>query len=392
MPSADSIYADRSRMVTRQKCKRERYNGYHRDGKGLAKKGGKYAATFGILMHNALATMLISGKILSADDRIKFRRELETAVDDSYKAMLSESALQHMKLEQWWLFDLLQYGWSFYNLSKIVKEYEIVDVEQERSVEFLPADYLTQQLAAIMRPLKFPLRLDALLKQRSTGMMFIMDFKTASQASEDWNIGLDNSLQSCLYIEAAEKILGEYVGGMIYSGLVKGKREVDKAKSSSFTGMTIQYGSFLYGWQAKDGKIYKDYVAGRQRVFLPGTNSVATVAEAFDYLNKLGFKMQSFFPITIPWKPLNSALVVGQQIVAENTFQADVELLEEVGRNTPAGQLAEAVLMEQSLDGCYKYGARHPCSFVELCHKGLHPDEIKQMYEPRESHHTTEME
>ncbi len=390
MPTAGSIYADRSRMVTRQKCKRERWLGYHKNGKGLAKKGGKYAAEFGILMHNAIAGMLLSGKPLDEDIRRDYKAILNKAIDTSYKDALSAPALEHMKLEQWWLFDLLQYGWGFYHLEKTIKEYEIVDVEQEKSLEFQPADYLPQQLASIMRPLKFPLKIDALLKQRTTGMLFILDFKTASSASEDWNIALDNSLQSCLYTEAAETILGEYIGGMIYSGLVKGKREMDKAKSSPFTGQVIQYGSFLYGWQAKDGKIYKDYVAGRQRVFLPMFAPGLDVNRVFDWLNVLGFKMQSFFPMTIPWKPLNSVAVVGQQIVAENTFQADVELLEDANRNTPAGQLAEAVLMEQTLDNCYKYGSRHPCQFVEYCHRGLHPDELKQIYEPREAHHTTE--
>lgn len=382
------VYADRSRIQTRQLCSRKRYYGYDFNGTGLQKRGSKYDAAFGTILHSGVALMLRGSRFPHSDELAMLYGNIEQAITDAYPNLSPEHKAHFVK-EQSWLLALLMWGWFVYRYPTLQAEYNIELVEVENKVIFHPDDYLPSGLAGMMRPLEFPLRMDALLKQKQTGVYFIWDAKTTSAASTDWNVNLDNSLQSCMYVEAAELLLGEYVGGIFYSGFVKGRREQDNAASSPYRGQTIQYGSFLYGWQAKDKTIYKDYVKGRQRVFLPTgqPTSWTDIEKVLDNIASLGFDTLSYFPTTIPWKPINSKQVVGAEIVAENNYHGTLELLRDSDLNAPAGQLAAAVLMEPTLDACHKYGSKHQCEFVSLCNGNPHPDDVVLEFEPRVPHH-----
>lgn len=227
-------------------------------------------------------------------------------------------------------------------------------------------------------------------------MLFIQDFKTTSNASSDWNTNLDNSLQSNLYIGAAEVSYGEHVGGIYYEGLVKGYRQMDNAKSSPYQGIPIQYGSGLYGWTNsphryqegnKSGILGPKYVSGYKRIFLPTNFGTAAHDEFFDQMEKAGWNPREFFPSTIPWRPLDIGQIIGQTIINENEFQGCLDLWESAPDNSPEKAYYENFLFEKTLGNCYKYGSRNPCEFVDLCHGKIHEDEIGTIYEPRIPHH-----
>jgi hypothetical protein len=356
----------------------ERYLGYHAplmegaDPVGIALLGAKYDARFGQVLHTAMATCLRQGKLSPiAVDLAK--QDLSAAIDVCFPE-LNDGGF--MRREQSDLLHSLITHWCELHLARLLNEYTVISVEVEQSVVFQPIQYLPPDLAGILRPLEFPFRADAILRRKSDEAIFIFDFKTTKAASEDWAVNLDHSLQSCTYLEACSLHLGEYVAGIIYAGMVKGRREEDKALSSPYRGNIIQYGSFLYGWADKAGVVYKDYVKGRQRVYL----GVRSVRE----LTQLGYKMETYFPITVPWKPINIPTVIGQQIVAENNYQNSLDALDQWGMER---QRAISTLMEQHQFSCYKYGTKHPCQFVQICHGGLYPDEIPNFYEERVDHH-----
>jgi hypothetical protein len=222
-----------------------------------------------------------------------------------------------------------------------------------------------------------------LVKRRSDQLLFIVDFKTTSQASEDWNITLDNSLQSHIYCTAAELLYNDPVGGMIYYGLVKGRREMDKAKSSPYQGKVIQYGSPLYGWKDRQGKVSSDYTAGKTRQKLfdvddTGDELLGKIKSAYGSYTK-------WFPSTIPWKPQDSGHVMGQIIVNENRYANDLEMYNNA--NDSVKVYYEQTLFEQNFNQCFKYGTKHPCQFVQICHEHIHEDEMKMIYSEREDHH-----
>jgi hypothetical protein len=385
---ADIITVSRSAIQTRLKCRRERQLGYDYEGTGIVRNGSKFDAMIGNCAHTGLADMLrraktgLGGYVTSRSMAVKELTQWFTA-----NGFDIEGEDRHAFQEQRWLLLILLYGWEKFRLPAIIREYTIEQVEREQLVEFKPSDYLPNGLAEVVKPVQLPLRLDALLRRKSDQLLFILDFKTVSSPTDDWNVMLDNSLQSHLYVEAAKLIVNEPIGGIMYEGLVKGKRQMDNAISSPFRGQTIQYGSFLYGWE-KAGTLYKDYVKGRQRAFIPAHQSNEKVEHMVEaVLPGLGFDMSSYFPNTLPWMPLDSHFVIGQVIVNENEYANNLETVNSYPEGSPLRAYYNEVLFEQNLDGCFKYGAKHPCMFVDICHNKIHPDEIKQLYSPREDHH-----
>jgi hypothetical protein len=371
------IRSERSRIETRQKCVKERFLGYHYDGQGLTKKGAKYEAAFGAIVHNALAFALTNPKDAQHDPfwSFPFRVKIKEAV----LTHLGEPEGSHTCTEQIALLRFLVEGWIKQRLPYILKEFEVMEVETEMHVVLLPEKYLPTPLANTMQPVHLPLRMDCLLRRKSDGLLFILDFKTTGRASEDWNVNLDNSLQSHLYITGAEEIYGEPVAGIFYEGLVKGYREMDKAKSSPFNGQVIQYGSPLYGW-VKDG-IIGEYKPGAQRAFLP-----TKYVDFRGFINSVP-NLREWFPSTIPWRPLDIPKQVASVIVNENVFHHNLSTYNSIHVGDPNKEMYENVLFEQSLGNCFKYGARHPCQFVEICHNKLSPDAYSSVYDKREDHH-----
>jgi hypothetical protein len=374
------IRSSRSQIVTRHRCRRERLLGYHFGGTGLEAKGGKYEAKFGQILHSLMADCM-TYKYWPGASAHRWAAELEDLIRKDF-CDLERAHLDHFVEEQRWLLLLLGYGWCTLRMPRILREYEVVSVEQEHTVTFDPNKWVPSNFASFSRPLVLPLRFDVVLRRKADGLLFILDFKTATQASEDWNINLDNSLQSHLYTVGAEMLYSEPIGGISYEGLVKGRRELDKAKSSPYQGQIIQYGSFLYGWRDRNGKVSKEYATGKQRHFMP---SKRLVEDVWADLQQAGWNLSSFFPSTMPWKPLNSGFVVAQVIVNENDFTNNLEMWQ--AAEGPEKLWYEQMLFEQSLDSCFKYGSKHPCQFVPICHEGLCEDEINLRYAAREDHH-----
>jgi hypothetical protein len=378
------LYTSRSAIETRHKCLRERYLGYDapiiEGGKptGIVRQGSKYEAKFGQILHTAMAACLVQGKLEEQFLEIYLDR-LTDVVHDCF-GDLEPEILEYTVAEQRTLLRSLVTHWCHLHLNKILSEFEVLSVEVEQNIVFKPEDYLAPNVLALynppLRPIKLGFRADAVLKRRSDGAIIILDFKTTKYASEDWAINLDGSLQSNLYIAAAEQHLEQYVSGIMYAGMVKGKREMDAALSSPYKGRVIQYGSYLYGWKGKDGTVYKDYVKGRTRNYM-GFQTV-------DALRELGWPMQAFFPITVPWKPIGIDGVVGQQIIAENEYAKKVAMVN-------ADRSLADLVFEQSFSSCFKYGSKYACQFKAICHDGMHPAEVGNHYEPRVDHHGEEV-
>lgn len=376
------IKSNRSMIETRQTCKRKRFLSHHYNGIGVEKVGNKYEAAFGTLVHEALAASLMLGGV----DHKALKESIKALEDIIHKMTFpSDEHLRHLVREQTSLLCLLVHGWCRYRMPSILAEYGVESVEQEKLVTFHPQDYLPANIASLMRPLALPLRCDAVLKKRDMeNVGVVLDWKTTSRASDDWETALSNSLQSNLYIAASEVINPHmYWDGIAYEGLVKGRREVDKSKSSPFCGMVIQYGSFLYGWK-KNGEI-RPYVNGASRVFLIDECEGATWEGALDYLETVHQNMREYFPNVLPHRPMDHAAIVAQQIMAENSFTNDVEDYEQIP--SPMRWEYQTRLFEQTLSACHKYGLKHPCEFVDVCHGGLDENEIVGMYQPRVDHH-----
>lgn len=385
---SNEINPSRSAIVTRQSCTRERFYGYDyvlpgATVPGMSKKGAKYEADFGTLVHSALAVCVAAGRYVEPQ---REKRLLTDLIEERFKGSFIDH-LTHTKMEQQWLLDTLIYAWCKQHLAKLLRDYDILSVEVETSVLFKASDYLPESIAQLQRDFRLPLRLDVLLRQKDSRALFILDFKTASTASEDWEANLNNSLQSDLYVEGVSQLYpDDFVGGIFYMGLVKGKRQMDTARSSPYNGYIIQYGSFLYGWEGKNG-VQKDYVNGTKRVFLPTALNCTDAESFYNAASAAGWNFSSYIPSTIPWKPLGTGMTVGQVIVNENGHADAVDLYMSAPLNSPERLLYENVLFEQTKSNCLKYGNKHACQFNEVCNGKAEEWEVLRIYEPRVDHH-----
>lgn len=375
-------------METRQLCRRKRLLTNHHNGHGWQPATDKWEPRFGQILHDALSTTLWEREVSRTT-----QNKLEVSIMDAAHLIFADDPnIVHVVNEQCWLATLLVQGWHRYAHPQLRHLYKhVVETEKEHTVVFQPADYLPVNVANVVQPLEMPLRRDGVLTTGDGRRQVILDWKTTSRPSTDWEVNLQNSLQTHLYIAATEQLLigsGKYVDGVVYHGLVKGKREIDRAKSSPFCGQFIQYGSFLYAWE-KAGKISATYTTGSARVYLPATVEwQAAYRDGFDelfiYLETI-FNMREYFPTTLPFRPLNVGETVGQQIIAEHEFATVLAYYEQM---PPTERWRyESVLFEQTLSACHKYGTKHACPFVEYCTGNWDAEDLANNYQPREDHH-----
>lgn len=376
------IWVDRSRVQARKQCRRKRYYGYHYDGMGLEKEGGKYEADFGQLLHTELSKMLLNGGVVVGTEQL--RQSVAEVLKRNGLLEDVDTENEFLIAEQTQLAYFLLSGWQHYRQESLMKAHTVVSTEVEQKIVFDPHEYLPPDLAQIMRPVGLNIRLDAVLRNIEADSLIVLDFKTASRVGHDWEINHENSLQSILYVRAAQRLYPEeYVEGIQYEGLVKGRRELDTARSSPFNGRLIQFGSPLYGW-AKGGKPLEKYVAGAQRVCLARNPARRATDPIFALY---GHNTKEFFPNTIPFSPLGAMETIGGMIVAENEFANSLTIFNEANPNSPQRKLMEQVLFEKNEDHCFKYGTKHPCAFVDICHKMMEEEEIMLQYQRRMPHH-----
>ena len=56
------ITTSRSATETRQKCRKERFLAFHKDGTGIALNNSKYDAEFGIIVHEAMKEVMLAAR------------------------------------------------------------------------------------------------------------------------------------------------------------------------------------------------------------------------------------------------------------------------------------------------------------------------------------------
>ena len=375
-----NIVVDRSGVETRLLCKQKRYLSRDYDTTGITSPAGRYEADFGQALHTELHRGMVDKAGMDAN---KLSASVYEAVQKNLAPFKNDDHARHTRREQSCLASLLVRKWLDVRWPLIQLDHRLIEAEREQAVVFDPHVYLPKPIAGIMRPVKMLFRPDTIF-ERSDGMIFSMDFKTASRAGDDWSIHHSQSLQTYLYSAAMREIYGDKYGGIWYEGLVKGYREVDNARSSKYQGYTIQYGSPLYAWY-KNGKKCK-YVSGAQRDFAFERDNMGWRA----FVNSIS--PEELLITTLPSNPHDTALVVGQMIVNENAYQADLDIIQECPVGSPQRQFYEQVIIERNFHACYKYGAKHPCEFVRICHGGPTREEIQQEFIPRVPHHTGEQE
>lgn len=333
-------------MSAFRNCPRSRWLGWERDG-GFSRKGEALALQFGRALHLGLEHLLKG----------------ET-VEGAASAALSLCPPPHP--EQDYLLEGLLRLWAKNRLPAVFDEYEFTMVEQE----------LRWPMGESIIDL---LRLDGLLRRRSDGAWFYLEFKSTTTIDDAWIASWEQNAQFLLNIRAIEEVLGLRISGVLIEGLAKGIRDFDRARE-----MEIQYSPLCYGFTRVDGeghRIYRPtYAAGHRRI--GWWEAGRTPAEVVELLGGEGSKLLGAIP---PIRPRAELLQDHhEQAVAQelHVWRGRDELMRAPSRR------ALNVWFPQNPDHCRRY-KRHPCPFLDICYD----DQIAQdplgsgLYEKRVPNH-----
>jgi hypothetical protein len=158
------MLTDRSRILEWQRCPRARYLSYHYDGTGLASTRFAVPLATGAFIHEGLAVLLGGGDV---EDAVLVATEKYRAHARSYIGAqgVNDDRYDYLIAEQTALTEALLRVYALKQLPGLLSEFEVVRIEKEYEYEIAPGIVLM-------------VRVDALLKQRATGDLYVMSFKT----------------------------------------------------------------------------------------------------------------------------------------------------------------------------------------------------------------------
>lgn len=202
------IRTDRSRIITHQRCARARWLEYHEAGTGItsARKplplavGGAVHAGLAILLREAqsglptlpdasqrLDEAAVKGALADfaqfalALDAEQAEARLDAAVysPEQLAAMRSDFD-RYLYAEQSALVEALVRAYARRRLRPLVEEFEVLEVEREGEWTLADESDYTQREPDDRVEIRFMSRPDALLRERSSGQLLLLSFKTAA--------------------------------------------------------------------------------------------------------------------------------------------------------------------------------------------------------------------
>jgi hypothetical protein len=446
-----AIEVDRSRILAFQSCPRQRYLAYHHLGKGLQKKAKGLPLQFGSAFHEG-AELLLAGDIEGAVE--KARTYLATAFAERGVGLDGEdnqtdAALQYAAEEQMALAEGLTRGWGLQKLPAFLETFEVIEVEREgrAALHFHPeqtcsncehdvhagGSYCPQCGHAInsewrqVDDLVLMFRPDALVRDRASGDLYVVSWKTCStynkrtmdqcrtdmqSMSEVWGIEQQMNTQSAADAQAMANLLnttvawgtnGSRIEGVLYLHIVKGQRRKDDWDGFYKQGTPLAYGwkklgddvdewSWAYEWAKEDGSgksklgkgwkkvpIWRDYPGGVKK-WIEDLHNQSIFPR---HLNAL----ESVFPESLPVERRADEVAHWKtQVVAQELKVA--ASLERVANPVAAnadewGKDILDIEFPQHTHSCHSFSG---CQFLDICWNGVDPSP-GDLYTIRQNNH-----
>jgi hypothetical protein len=218
---------DRSRFITAQFCPRKRFLEYEWDGTGLSRVKQAIPLAIGICVHAGLAELLqgvavddaVKEALIEYDSEVK-RRGLEMDPKEDAAYVYNESRA---------LIEALIRVYAIVALPQLFLSYDVLEVEREDLWEsFAPG-------------IGWMSRADGLLRERETGDLYVLSFKTAAQWDSRTDRQNTHDVQGLSEVAAIENRLAEWwkivraPGDMLHT----------LAPSGSLPETNLTYGSWL---------------------------------------------------------------------------------------------------------------------------------------------------
>ncbi len=235
---------DRSRLAQYQRCPRAYYWGYVYKGLGVAPSRRALPLAFGGSMHMGLEQLLRGEGVQRGVEVALHEFELQ-ARGQGLELQPNESAYEVYR-EQSALLEALLRAWYIVRYPSFMEEYEVVDLEREE--EWKPSEAIT-----------FMARADGVLRNRASGDLYVLSFKTTKQYSGKSAKEARMDIQGMSELVAVEERLGERVQGIQMEYLVKGRREewpkgsgIYQTSSPLIRPWTNADGKLAHNWDLKD--------------------------------------------------------------------------------------------------------------------------------------------
>lgn len=305
-----TVYTDRSRIETYQRCPRLRYEEYHRGGLGIQSAHKPLPLAVGGSVHVGLEHLLLGAgedaAVVEALDDFSSHRDalaIDTAEqaamvaidpnsfhaqliataadlgmseDDPAIVAMRDSHAQSVRDFDAWLYteqsalvEGMVRAYARRRLAPLLAEYEVLEVEREG--QWVLSEDGPHAIWFMSRP-------DALLRSRQDGNLYLLSYKTT--ATWDIRKGRDaeHDMQGLSEAVEVERRLGERVMGIRYEYLLKGGRWEDKDLSQRF-GIKV--------WSQRSHLIRK-YVATSTPSRGQSTYSVGDECWSYDYIKEDG--------------------------------------------------------------------------------------------------------
>jgi hypothetical protein len=384
---------DRSRVEAREDCPMLRFLNYDFEETGIEAESQSLPLLSGIAIHAAHARLLAGG-------------DLDTVVSEVIRDYIDEIKLRGLYgldvtndiiREQSSLLEGMLRVWAVERMPRILEEYEVVSIEQ--TFDWALAPGLVQRL-----------RMDAILRRRDDGLLHILDYKTMKYPSEMFFEQKEHDLQTCLYLQALKERSGEFVGGMLYEGLIKGRFAKDSAKASPFYGQKIQQSPYTIAYKL-NGVTPSESVYQTNYTPKKGYHKVRTFDEmpmkrwVEEHMLHPGMDdvqpNELFVSIPAIAPPPSELEEVKAQVIFEETkYHDDLSLYRSLKKDADAGDIIAAGMAAQVLrrmapkrrGRCFKYGQDNKCVFTDVCfNQGAMPLE-EGGFRRRRPHHDTDLE
>lgn len=139
-------------------------------------------------------------------------------------------------------------GWHRARWTPFNEEFEVISIEE--GVRVLLAPNIT-----------LPARADLVVRQRSTGRVFVINWKTAGD-KKDFSLKWDEEVQAWTEVLAIQDHLGEEVSGCIFEGLYKGgisTAAANKGRSNSPLVRGFRDSKGTVSWESETGRDWKRF-------------------------------------------------------------------------------------------------------------------------------------
>lgn len=353
LPTAP-IRISRSAVVTRKLCPTKRwwsYHALHPDRPAEAQVGGLEPVV------PPTVTAILRGQWIHR----AMEQAIHTATGRADSWVLADQiaadlpTLDAQRASSWeTLIRRLVWGWMTVRGAALLDRFQPISAEQEWEWSLHP---LVAQ----------SMRMDQIWRERASGRLLIVDFKTLAKPDANWGERYAMSDQTHSYVQALIERTHEPLLGIQYEGLLIGTADDE---------LGCQRSPYV-GAYAKGQTLLPSYAPGSRFVRLPDWDD----ATWRDWLPRP--VLDSLFCTTDPLHPPSAQLLQTKAA----TVAAEIHWASLVAEVEADPDKREA-LIERNPDACLKFGWGHACPYLHLCWSGFTPD--AESFRPRIDHHATE--